>query len=177
MDPAHEPYVHVGLVSRIALDHREGPIRLPELVHHQGCLPKVMIPGEGVHGHDGGETRRPGRQQPVPADDLDGLRRVREAVAVPIAADEVVKGERSAERVIEAGAADVLVVKPMVVDGVRPASRIAAMASTALAKKTPPQDRILYLVPCIISRAFSTHPSKKQEVRGVTPQRIWASNI
>ena len=68
-------------------------------------------------------------EQPVEAGDLPGLARVRAAVDVPIAADEDVTNVEAAERVLEAGAADVLVVKPMVVGGLRPARRIVEMAA------------------------------------------------
>ncbi len=70
-------------------------------------------------------------EQPVAAGDLPGLARVRAAVDVPIAADEDVTNVEAAERVLEAGAADVLVVKPMVVGGLRPARRIVEMAAAA----------------------------------------------
>ena len=57
-------------------------------------------------------------EQPVAAGDLPGLARVRAEVDAPIAADEDVTDVEAAERVLEAGAADVLVVKPMIVGGV-----------------------------------------------------------
>jgi o-succinylbenzoate synthase len=70
-------------------------------------------------------------EQPVAADDLDGLARVRSQVAVPIAADESIGGPEQARRVIEAGAADLLVVKPMVVGGPRRARTILELARQA----------------------------------------------
>ncbi len=70
-------------------------------------------------------------EQPVAAGDLRGLARVRAAVGVPIAADEDVTDLEAAERVLEAGAADVLIVKPMVVGGLRPARRIIELAAAA----------------------------------------------
>lgn len=70
-------------------------------------------------------------EQPVAAGDLPGLARVRAAVDVPIAADEDVTNVEAAERVLEAGAADVLVVKPMVVGGLHPARRIIDLAAVA----------------------------------------------
>ena len=70
-------------------------------------------------------------EQPVAAADLDGLARLRAAVNVPIAADEAVASLEAARRVLEADATDVLVVKPMVVGGLRPARRIIELAAAA----------------------------------------------
>jgi o-succinylbenzoate synthase len=68
-------------------------------------------------------------EQPVPADDLEGLARVRRAVDVPVGADEAVTGLAAAQAVLAAEAADVLVVKPTVVGGLRPARRIVEAAT------------------------------------------------
>ncbi len=70
-------------------------------------------------------------EQPVAPGDLRGMARVRRDAGVPIAADEDVSGVEAARRVLEAGAADTLVIKPMVVGGLRPAMEIAAMAGHA----------------------------------------------
>lgn len=70
-------------------------------------------------------------EQPVAKGDLAGMARVRAMVDVPIAADEDVTSVESARRVLEAGAADVLVVKPMVVGGLRPALRVLEEAAAA----------------------------------------------
>ena len=70
-------------------------------------------------------------EQPVAADDLAGLARVRSRVTTPIAADESVGGPEQARQVIEAGAADLLVVKPMVVGGPRRARTILELARQA----------------------------------------------
>ncbi len=67
-------------------------------------------------------------EQPVIAEDLAGLARVRRAVSVPIAADEAVRRLEDAERVIAAEAADVLVVKPAMAGGIRGAREIMALA-------------------------------------------------
>jgi L-alanine-DL-glutamate epimerase-like enolase superfamily enzyme len=67
-------------------------------------------------------------EQPVIAEDLAGLARVRRAVSVPIAADEVVRRVEDAQRVIDAEAADVLVVKPAMAGGIRGAREIMALA-------------------------------------------------
>ncbi len=70
-------------------------------------------------------------EQPVPAAEVEGMARVRAAVGVPIAADEAVTDLEAARRLLECGAADVLVVKAMVVGGPRPARRIAELAAAA----------------------------------------------
>lgn len=63
-------------------------------------------------------------EQPLPAHDLTGMRRLREAVPVHIAADEAVSDSDSARRILEYGAADVLVLKPQCVGGLRACQRI-----------------------------------------------------
>ena len=68
-------------------------------------------------------------EQPVAADDLDGLQRVRAAVSTPIAADESVRSLDDARRLIDAAAADVLVLKPMSLGGLRPSWEVARLAS------------------------------------------------
>ncbi|HEY3079452.1 MAG TPA: o-succinylbenzoate synthase [Chloroflexota bacterium] len=67
-------------------------------------------------------------EQPVAAHDLEGMARVRRAVDVPIGADEAVTGLAAAQAVLAAEAADVLIVKPTVVGGLRPAGRIVEAA-------------------------------------------------
>lgn len=68
-------------------------------------------------------------EQPVPADDLEGLREVRAIGAVPIAADEAAQTRAGLEAVLQAQAADVLIIKPMFVGGLRAAQRHAALAA------------------------------------------------
>ena len=58
-------------------------------------------------------------EQPVGPGQPAAMRRVREAVNTPIAADEDVTGPEQAAQVLRAGAAQVLVIKPMVVGGLR----------------------------------------------------------
>jgi len=70
-------------------------------------------------------------EQPVAAGDLDALARLRAAAPVPIAADESVRDEERAQEIIERKAADVLIVKPAAVGGLRPAQRIAERALAA----------------------------------------------
>lgn len=67
-------------------------------------------------------------EQPVTCGDIEALGRVREAVRTPIAADEDVTSVAAAERVLQAGSAQVLVIKPMVVGGLRPARAIIERA-------------------------------------------------
>lgn len=70
-------------------------------------------------------------EQPVPAEDLDGLARVRSGCSVPVAADEAACTLEQAQRVVRAGAADVLIVKPMAAGGLRAARRIIELAVQA----------------------------------------------
>ena len=68
-------------------------------------------------------------EQPVAG--IEALAAVRAASAVSIAADEEVRGTMAARRILEAGAADVLVVKPARVGGAVETLRIAALAAGA----------------------------------------------
>lgn len=67
-------------------------------------------------------------EQPVIAEDLSGLARIRRAAHVHIAADEAVGTLADAERVVGADAADVLVVKAARAGGIRHALSIMAYA-------------------------------------------------
>lgn len=67
-------------------------------------------------------------EQPVAAPDIEGLGQVRRSARVPIAADEPVTGLEAASNIIRAGAADFLVVKPMVVGGLRAGLAIIDLA-------------------------------------------------
>lgn len=70
-------------------------------------------------------------EQPVAADDIAGLARVREASQVAIAADEAVRDPAAAARILATHAADVLVLKPAALGGLRAAHRIAREAERA----------------------------------------------
>jgi o-succinylbenzoate synthase len=70
-------------------------------------------------------------EQPVPPGNLPEMRRVGEAVAMPVAADEDVRDEEAARQVIACGAAGLLVVKPMMAGGLRAGRRIIEMAAAA----------------------------------------------
>jgi len=67
-------------------------------------------------------------EQPLPWDDTAGAAELRERVGVPIAADEAVYSSGAARALLAAGAADVLVVKPVRVGGPVAVAEIAAMA-------------------------------------------------
>ena len=67
-------------------------------------------------------------EQPVPAGEVEALARLREYAPLRIAADESVGSAEAAERVLEQRAADLLVLKPMTLGGVRPALRLARRA-------------------------------------------------
>lgn len=66
-------------------------------------------------------------EQPVPAEDLEGLRAVR-AAGLRVAADEAACTVARAARVLEQEAADVLVVKPMALGGPDRAMHVLSMA-------------------------------------------------
>ena len=67
-------------------------------------------------------------EQPVAAEAVEDLARVRRECGVPVAADEAVRDPASARRVLDAGAADVLILKPMALGGLRVARGIAEIA-------------------------------------------------
>jgi L-alanine-DL-glutamate epimerase-like enolase superfamily enzyme len=68
-------------------------------------------------------------EQPIPPGNLPALARVQAAVETPIAADEDVADLTSAERVIAADAAQVLVLKPQRLGGLRACVEIAQTAA------------------------------------------------
>jgi o-succinylbenzoate synthase len=70
-------------------------------------------------------------EQPVAASNLEGLARVRRAARMPVAADEPVKSLEAARNIIRAGAADWLVIKPMVVGGLEAGLEIIKLAHAA----------------------------------------------
>jgi len=70
-------------------------------------------------------------EQPTPADDIDALARIRATSPIPIAADESACDERAAISVIDRKAADLIILKPAAVGGLRPAQRIAEHAHAA----------------------------------------------
>jgi o-succinylbenzoate synthase len=72
-------------------------------------------------------------EQPIGPGNLEGMRQVQHAVGTAIAADEDVTGPGAARQVLELGAARILIVKPMVVGGLRAARRIAELAAASAA--------------------------------------------
>lgn len=67
-------------------------------------------------------------EQPVRAEDIEALGRVRAACGVTIAADEAVRDFATAQRIVKENAADILIVKPMVLGGLLPARTVACFA-------------------------------------------------
>ncbi len=73
-------------------------------------------------------------EQPLPAGDVDGLRRLRRHVPVPVAADEALLERGAIDRLLAVDpepAAQVLVLKPMALGGVLPALAVGARAAKA----------------------------------------------
>ncbi|HEY5436303.1 MAG TPA: mandelate racemase/muconate lactonizing enzyme family protein [Candidatus Limnocylindrales bacterium] len=68
-------------------------------------------------------------EQPLAGDDAADLAELRRRVRIPIAADETVTSLRAARVLLDAGAVDVLVVKPARVGGPVAAAEIAALAA------------------------------------------------
>ena len=82
-------------------------------------------------------------EQPLPAEDGDGAAELRRLVEVPIAADEAAASLVAVRRLLAAGAADVLVIKPARVGGPLAVAEIAAAAA-------------IHGVPMVISTLFET---------------------
>ncbi|HUU07272.1 MAG TPA: dipeptide epimerase [Thermoplasmata archaeon] len=70
-------------------------------------------------------------EQPVDADDYEGLRKVRERSPVPIMADECLRTVDDARKVAEMGAADIINIKLMKSGGIHPAVEIDEIAKDA----------------------------------------------
>ena len=68
-------------------------------------------------------------EQPVAADDIAGLAKVRRAVSVPLAADESLRSIVDLHNILEAGAADVFIIKAARLGGFRKSLRIAKEAA------------------------------------------------
>ena len=69
-------------------------------------------------------------EQPLPPVDVAAMARLRKISPIAIAADEGVVSGQAARRLIEQGAADVLVLKPMVLGGLWPTLCVARLART-----------------------------------------------
>ena len=70
-------------------------------------------------------------EQPLPADDLDGMAEVRRSISVPLMADESIRDPRSAMRAIHRGACDIANVYVTEAGGLLNAARIFAMCEAA----------------------------------------------
>jgi L-alanine-DL-glutamate epimerase-like enolase superfamily enzyme len=70
-------------------------------------------------------------EQPLPADDLDGMAEVRRLISVPLMADESIRNPRSAMQVIRRGAADIANVYVTEAGGLLNAAKIFAMCEAA----------------------------------------------
>jgi o-succinylbenzoate synthase len=70
-------------------------------------------------------------EQPVAANDIAGLAELRRSAIVRVAADESVATEQGLLRLLEAGAADVVVLKPATLGGAARALELAAQANQA----------------------------------------------
>ncbi len=68
-------------------------------------------------------------EQPLPASDLEGMRKLRQVVSIPIAADEMLSHLESARTVLAARAADVLIIKPQLAGGLRVGRQIIQEAA------------------------------------------------
>lgn len=67
-------------------------------------------------------------EQPLPPADVAAMARLRKISPIAVAADEAVVSGQAARRLIAEGAADVLVLKPMVLGGLWPALTVARLA-------------------------------------------------
>jgi o-succinylbenzoate synthase len=76
-------------------------------------------------------------EQPVAAEDVAGLARVRRDASVPVAADESAAGEAKLRRVLEAEAADVVMLKPAAIGGIACARAAAQLARSARVEVVP----------------------------------------
>jgi L-Ala-D/L-Glu epimerase len=70
-------------------------------------------------------------EQPMAVSSIEGLAEVRRAVDVPVAADEAATSLAAVEEIIERQAADVIVVKPALVGGLRVARDLIELAAEA----------------------------------------------
>ena len=92
-----------------------------------GCFPHAAAAREALLGFEGISLL----EQPVPAADVDGLCVLRGKVPMQLAADESIIDEAAGRRLIDAGAVDVLVLKPARLGGLGPCLRLTAAARAA----------------------------------------------
>ncbi|MDA3959629.1 MAG: o-succinylbenzoate synthase [Planctomycetota bacterium] len=67
-------------------------------------------------------------EQPLPADDIDGMAQLCRLGLAPIAADESVRDASSVGRIAAKQAADIVIVKPMALGGWRPTQQVVKLA-------------------------------------------------
>lgn len=91
-------------------------------------------------------------EQPVAANDLAALARVRRSAGVPIAADEAVTDVRAVHRLLDRGAADILVLKPMVLGGLH-----ATRQAVALARERGARVVVTSMVESAVGRTGALH--------------------
>lgn len=92
-----------------------------------GCFPHAAAAREALIGFEGIALI----EQPVPAADVGGLAVLRGKLPMLLAADESVVDEEAGYALIEAGAVDVLVLKPARLGGLGPCLRLTAAARAA----------------------------------------------
>src|SRR5260370_14017762 len=68
-------------------------------------------------------------EQPLKAHDVAGMRTLRQAIPIPIAADEALHSLESARLVLDSEAADILVIKPQLAGGLRVGQQIIQNAT------------------------------------------------
>lgn len=91
-------------------------------------------------------------EQPTPGGDLQALADVRRQVAIPVAADESFTDLASARLLIEMGAIDVLVMKPMINDGL-----MACQAAARLARDAGVQVVVTTTLDSVVGRLGAAH--------------------
>ncbi len=68
-------------------------------------------------------------EQPLPASKLKAMHTLRQAVSIPLAADEALYNLESAERILDHEAADILIIKPQLAGGLRVGRQIIQLAA------------------------------------------------
>ena len=68
-------------------------------------------------------------EQPLPAHELKDMHALRQAVPLPLAADEALYNLKSAERILDHKAADILIIKPQLAGGLRVGRQIIQRAA------------------------------------------------
>ena len=91
-------------------------------------------------------------EQPTPADDLPALAEVRRRVGIPVAADESFTDLASARILIETGAIDVLVMKPMLNGGL-----VACQVAARIARDAGVQVVVTTTLDSVVGRLGAAH--------------------